>query len=636
MYEYEFNVDDVMRFKNHVGANAHRKGNELSFTTCPYCHGGKSKDKDTFSINLQTGQFKCLRSSCDMQGNMLTLAKDFDFELSPDTSRYLQQGRFSKGHFRSFGTEKVESKDAAVKFMEGRGISEEVTRRYEITTHKRDDSKIVFPFRDEDGVMRFVKYRNTKQEDIDKYGKEYSEKNGKPILFGIPQCNLENKTLILTEGQIDSLSVSEAGFENAVSVPTGAGGTTWIPYTWDWIQNFDKIIVFGDHENGTITLLDMVSHRLHRTKSVFHVREEDYLDCKDANDILRKYGKDQIAKCINNAIPIPVEKLIDIYDIDERAGEYTRLSTGIYPLDELLKGGLPTGLVTLLNGRTGEGKSCFAHQTALNIAAEGHRVMIYSGELPTKDVKRQIMKQAAGSAHIVEEKNKQGFAEYVVSDKARKKINDWLAGRIYLYNTESTGENETDDLLKITEKAITQYGVRFIVLDNLMTAIDLATVEGENQYEKQGRFVNKLAEMAKLFDVSILLVAHRRKSGYGGNDSTENEEVSGTSKITNLVGINIFYGRIPKEIEYEGRSGKMRKTTRIDQSDPERYIKFAKNRIDGKVNLVGIKVDYDEASNRIFYGSGMPNHNNRDKVYGWVLNAEENDFKEAVPDEIPF
>ena len=59
-------------------------------------------------------------------------------------------------------------------------------------------------------------------------------------------CNLENKTLILTEGQLDSLSVTECGFENAVSVPTGMNGFTWVPHCWDWVHNFEKIIVFGD------------------------------------------------------------------------------------------------------------------------------------------------------------------------------------------------------------------------------------------------------------------------------------------------------------------------------------------------------------------------------------------------------
>ena len=61
-------------------------------------------------------------------------------------------------------------------------------------------------------------------------------------------CNPDNPTLVLTEGQIDSLSVAEAGIENAVSVPTGAKGFTWIPYCWDFLSQFKTLVVFGDCE----------------------------------------------------------------------------------------------------------------------------------------------------------------------------------------------------------------------------------------------------------------------------------------------------------------------------------------------------------------------------------------------------
>ena len=50
----------------------------------------------------------------------------------------------------------------------------------------------------------------------------------KPILFGMAQCR--NSTgWVITEGQIDSPTLSECGIENAVSVPTGALGFTWFP-----------------------------------------------------------------------------------------------------------------------------------------------------------------------------------------------------------------------------------------------------------------------------------------------------------------------------------------------------------------------------------------------------------------------
>ena len=67
--------------------------------------------------------------------------------------------------------------------------------------------------------------------------------------------------LVITEGQIDSLSVDTAGINNAVSVPTGANGFTWVPYCFDWVSRFEEIVVFGDFEKGRMTLLDDIRKR---------------------------------------------------------------------------------------------------------------------------------------------------------------------------------------------------------------------------------------------------------------------------------------------------------------------------------------------------------------------------------------
>ena len=84
---YDFSPEDAERFASHVGIKARRRGNELTFNWCPYCYGG-GKDKETFSINLETGVFKCLRASCSIQGNMITLARDFGFSLGRDADAY--------------------------------------------------------------------------------------------------------------------------------------------------------------------------------------------------------------------------------------------------------------------------------------------------------------------------------------------------------------------------------------------------------------------------------------------------------------------------------------------------------------------------------------------------------------------
>ena len=53
------------------------------------CNPTEKRDNlGTFSINLKTGQFKCLRASCGVSGNMITLQKDFDFSLGTQIDEY--------------------------------------------------------------------------------------------------------------------------------------------------------------------------------------------------------------------------------------------------------------------------------------------------------------------------------------------------------------------------------------------------------------------------------------------------------------------------------------------------------------------------------------------------------------------
>jgi hypothetical protein len=85
---YEFKREDALDFASHMRAKTTIKGDELTFAECPYCHGKGAGNKNSFAINLKTGQFKCLRSTCRAQGNMLTLAKDFDFSLGTEIDEY--------------------------------------------------------------------------------------------------------------------------------------------------------------------------------------------------------------------------------------------------------------------------------------------------------------------------------------------------------------------------------------------------------------------------------------------------------------------------------------------------------------------------------------------------------------------
>ena len=587
---YEFDPDDAKRFGQEQHIKYQQRGDELQFKYCPYCRN-KTDDKNTFAINLRTGQFKCLRASCGAKGNMITLARDFNFSLGNDVDEYFNKRKRYKDLSRY---PRPIVRAPAVAYMENRGISQMITERYGITTQKDRDNILVFPFFDEFGKLQYVKYRKADFDKKKDKNKEWAESDCKPILFGMDRCDAEhNKTLVLTEGQIDSLSVAEAfgGDINAVSVPTGCNGFTWVPYCWDFLGKFDTLIVFGDHEKGRITLLDEMQKRFHGV--VKHVRTEDYLDCKDANEILTRHGKQAVRDAVNNAVIVDSKRIKKLSKVESKnMAEMEAVSTGISQLDKLI-GGFYFGQLVILTGERGLGKSTLGSQFIVNGVNQGLDAFCYSGELPDWSFQEWFDRQCAGREYINVLTSELGFDNYLVDAAALELIHDWYDEHCYIYDNAviESADTENETILETLETAIKQYGCKMLLIDNLMTAIedDLAS----DLYRQQTAFVRALTKLAKQYNVIIILVVHPRKSnGY----SFSNDSVAGSSNITNLADVVMNYA-LPKD---------------DDELKPDRILQVSKNRLTGKVNFGGIPLWYDTPSKRILEARGM----NRTK-YGW-------------------
>lgn len=610
MAYYEFNSDDAFRFAREVGIRAKQQGDELQLYDCPYCHGAGRGDKWKFAINLKSGAFNCKRGKCGAKGNMITLHKDFNFSLGTDVDAYYDGGfrRYRNIH----RPEKPEVRDPAVKFMESRGISRVVTEEYLITTRKDRPEILVFPFYDENGILQFVKYRNT-EFDKDKGGsKEWCEANCKPILFGMNHCNPEaSKTIVMTEGQIDSLSCTEAGILNAVSVPTGKNGFTWVPYCWDFLQQFDTLIVFGDCEDGRITLLDEMQQRFHG--KVMHVRPEDYLGLKDANDILRKHGAAMIRKAVENAVPVLTQNIQRLSDVVRKdMSKLERFPTGLPSLDGIL-GGFYFGQLVILTGERGRGKSTLSSQFGTMALKKGHSIFFYSGELSDWYFRNWFDMQVAGPGNINAMVKDNGFTEYMIDGSVAPAIGMWYRDKVYIY-TPSEDPDQNESLVDTMRKAVMQYGCRVLVIDNLMTAVDDDIAS--DLYRQQSNFVKTLAAMAKQMNVLIILIAHPRKRT--GN-YFDNDDISGSGNITNLADIVLRYD-VPR-----------REDENLPPDTMERDLFVLKNRLTGRTNRTGIRLYFDEPSKRISEGSGP-------KAFEWTLGWEDDFWKSQPEDseEVPF
>lgn len=588
---YEFNPDDAYNFARHVGIEVKEHGGELFFKTCPYCKPRATRGNvRTFSINLKTGQFKCLRASCGISGNMVTLSKDFDFSLGNEVDEYYRPKKRYKRLKQP--KEAIKPKPEAIQYLESRGISEEVAKKYEITVQTSHPNILVFPFYDEKGVLQFVKYRKTDFDKAKDANKEWCEASTKPILFGMKQCDDSFDTLVMVEGQLDSLAVATAGIPNAVSVPTGAKGFTWIPYCWDWLCKWKKIIVFGDFEKGSISLLDELAKRL--KDRVEHVREDNYRDCKDANEILLKYGAEQVRKCVEESVKLPIDNVIDLADVNE-LDPYSieKIPTGIADVDNLLCGGIPFGVVTIVTGKSGKGKSTFVGQIITRALNKGDNVFVYSGEMPNYLFKNAIDFQIAGPANVVEE-DRRDYVKRYVRKSAKDKIVEWYRGKCMLYDRTMVKDEDTD-LLNTIERMIVSQNVRVIVIDNLMTMINKTRVKG-SKLEAQSEVSNALEDMARFYNICIILVAHKRKDS-GIDDEDMDDSIRGDSDIVNSAGVIIHYN------------------VNKDENTMENYprvISVTKNRVFGRTSYRGWKVHYDEKSKRI-YGD----HDDLNICLGW-------------------
>ena len=527
---YEYKVSDVYDFLAAHSFEYRTKGDEIEVKRCPYCNGGSS-DKYTFSINSKTGAFNCLRASCGKKGHFVELCRDFGYELDFGLQRQYRALTQIKPEERTI-------RDTAVEYMASRGISKEICRKYYITAQTNNPDVIVFPFYDENNVLQFVKYRNSKfVKGIDK-NKEWCEKDCMPILFGMYQCNPENKTAVITEGQIDSLTLAECGIENALSVPTGCNGFTWVQHCIDWLESrFTKIIVFGDFERGKMTLIDEIKKRIKVADGVYRVKAKYYLGEKDANDIFRKYGRQAVIAAVENAEPATTKyshRLAEVRNVDTAA--MPKIKTMFPTIDKTI-GGLFYGQVILLSGKRGEGKSTFMSQLIANALEQGVTTYVYSGELPNYMFKHWLDLQIAGKDRITVSKDRDGFEHYSLSDDTLRQINDWYYDKCFIFDNQAIND-EFDGLIAEIENQILLYDVKLICIDNLMIAMDADSNSPNEFYQAQSAFVKKLAKLARKHNVVILLVAHPKKG-----EEFSNDMVSGSGDITNAVDVVMAYQR---------------------------------------------------------------------------------------------
>lgn len=346
------------------------------------------------------------------------------------------------------------------------------------------------------------------------------------LLFGSHLCRDGGKVLVVTEGEIDAMSVSQVQGNKwpAVSVPTGAeGAERAIRANVEWLEKFDKVIFMFDNDPAGRGAAKECAEIL--TPGRAYIAR---LPRKDANDMLVNGEGAGIIDAIWGAKVYRPDGIIDGRDITFE-DITTAIATGYetpYPhLDSYLHG-IRKGELTLLTAGTGVGKSTLARELAYHFH-EKHGLAI--GLVFLEESYRKTVTGLVAIDNNVPLGQLRRDPSLIPEDKYRASIDKLVhSGRTYLYN--HFGSLESENLLQKLRYFAVGLQVDFIFLDHISIAISGTESSREGERKDIDKLMTRLREMIEQTGVGIVAICHLTKS-----DGTPHEE-GGRVRLDHLRG----------------------------------------------------------------------------------------------------
>jgi twinkle protein len=229
-------------------------------------------------------------------------------------------------------------------------------------------------------------------------------------------------------------------------------------------------------------------------------------DCKDANEVLTKHGKEELKKVINDAIPYPVSGLYDAKHFYEEVDEIyengigSGVSTGYKDVDELYT--IVEGQLTVVTGHPSSGKSEFVDQIMLNIAKEkGWKFGVCSFENEPRIHIAKLISKYIGKPFF------SGMTPRISTHDLE--VGKKFVSENFCFLYQADGSLSTlDSILERLKSAVLRFGIRGCVIDPYnYIAKDLTTSETDWISD----MLTKLRVFAQAHGIHIWFVAHPTK-----------------------------------------------------------------------------------------------------------------------------
>jgi len=307
---------------------------------------------------------------------------------------------------------------------------------------------------------------------------------------------------VIVEGEMDVLALHEAGIPNAISVPNGAtlnsNNLDYLDACIDYFEDKEKIILAVDNDEAGIALQSELIRRL--GSEVCFISSFD--DCKDANEYLQKYGKEELSKRITGAKPVPLENVTTFRDIEDEVTDFVKngfkkgFQVGLSNFDEIFS--TYTGQFITVTGIPSSGKSDFVDQMVVGYNANyGWKTAFASPENQPTYL----------HAHKLMRKTWQGMPtrEDIGGDKWNQIADHCNANYFHIDMERYTLES----VLRKGAELVKRKGIKCLVIDPFNKVRDLGGSDDVNRYTME--YLMKIEIFAKKYDVLVFIVAHPTK-----------------------------------------------------------------------------------------------------------------------------
>lgn len=419
----------------------------------------------------------------------------------------------------------IPDSEMEIKALRARGITSETCQKYGYFVTKDDYGHPI-------QVANYKKDRQTVYQKTRDKNKNFTVRGKKEHIFFGQHLFPSGKKLVITEGEIDCLTVSQVQNNKypVVSIPFGCrSAKETFKAQADWLQGFDEVIV----------MFDMDEHGQEAVKAVSgilppHKLKIATLPMKDPNECLINGKADDIVRAIWNAREYRPDGIINAADLkDEFFSKEAVIESYNFPWAEGLTKmtqGIRKGEMLLLTAGTGIGKSTMAREIAFKLKMQdGMKVGMVMLEENKNKTLRDLMSIAVEKPlHLMWN---------TVDKEELKPVYDVLYGDGGFCLYDHFGSIESDNLLEKIRFLITGEGCDFVIFDHVSIAVSGLDESSVNERKAIDMLMTQLRALVEETGAGIVVVSHLRKGDtkstpfeQGGNISLDDLRGSGTLK----------------------------------------------------------------------------------------------------------